>query len=193
MLSNKMLLLLLLFSHLAMSDSLQLHGLQHTSPPCPSPSPGVCPNSCSLYQWCHPTISSSDALFSFCPWSFPASGTFPQSQLFTSDDQNTRVLAWVSVSPVNIQGWIPLRLTGLISLLTKELSRVFSSTTVWRHQFFGVLPSLWSSSHYLWIIFDVQITGPLCCKLLYSQTPSPASSEQFFKSYWDAVSWAGSP
>ena len=151
MLSNKMLLLLLLFSHLAMSDSLQLHGLQHTSPPCPSPSPGVCPNSCSLYQWCHPTISSSDALFSFCPWSFPASGTFPQSQLFTSDDQNTRVLAWVSVSPVNIQGWIPLRLTGLISLLTKELSRVFSSTTVWKHQFFGILPSLQTSPHnHMW-------------------------------------------
>ena len=151
MLSNKMLLLLLLFSHLAMSDSLQLHGLQHTSPPCPSPSPGVCPNSCSLYQWCHPTISSSDALFSFCPWSFPASGTFPQSQLFTSDEQNTRVLAWVSVSPVNIQGWIPLRLTGLISLLSKGLSGVFSSITVPGHQFFVTLPSLQSSSHnHMW-------------------------------------------
>ena len=147
MLSNKMLLLLLLFSHLVMSNSLQLHGLLHTSLPCPSPSPGIFPNSCSLYQWCHPTISSSDALFSFCPWSFPASGTFPQSQLFTSDDQNTGVLAWVSVSPVNIQGWSPLRLTGLISLLTKKLSRVFSSTTVWRHQFVGILPSLWSSFH----------------------------------------------
>ena len=144
MLSNKMLSLLLLFSHLAMSDSLQLHGLQHASPPYPSPSPGVCPNSCSLYQWCHPAISSSDALF-FCPQSFPESGTFPMSCLFTSDDQNTRPSA--SVLPVNIQGWSPLRLTGLISLLFKGPSGVFSSTIVLRHQFFGVLPSLWSSSH----------------------------------------------
>ena len=136
MLSNKMLLLLLLFSHLAMSDSLQLHGLQHTSPPCPSPSPGVCPNSCSLYQWCHPTISSSDALFSFCPWSFPASGTFPMSFSF-------------SISPlISIQAWFLLWLIGLISLPSKGLSGVFSSTIVQRHQFFGILPSLQSSSHY---------------------------------------------
>ena len=143
MLSNKMLLLLLLFSHLVMSNSLQLHGLLHTSLPCPSPSPGIFPNSCSLYQWCHPTISSSDALFSFCPWSFPASGTFPQSQLFTSDDQNTGVLAWVSVSPVNIQGWSPLRLTGLIALLSKQLSSLLQlhsskASTLWYSAFFMV-------------------------------------------------------
>ena len=149
MLSNKMLLLLLLFSHLVMSNSLQLHGLLHTSLPCPSPSPGIFPNSCSLYQWCHPTISSSDALFSFCPWSFPASGTFPMSCLFSSDDQNIGAwaLASVSVLSVKIQGWSPLRFTGLTSLLSKGLSGVFSSTSVRRCPFFGILPSLQSSSH----------------------------------------------
>ena len=107
----------------------------------------VCPSSCPLHQWCHPAISSSDALFAFCPQSLPASGTFPVSWLFTSDDQNTGASASASVFPMSIQGWFPLRLTGLISLLSKGLSRVFSSTTVWRHQFFGILPSLWSSSH----------------------------------------------
>ena len=103
-----------------------------------SPSSGVCPNSCSLHRWCHPASSSSDALFSFCPQSFPASGTFPVSRLFALDDQNTGALASASVLPVNIQGSSPLRLTGLISLLSKGLSGVFSSTTVRRHQFFGV-------------------------------------------------------
>ena len=89
----------------------------------------------------HPTISSSDTLFSFCPQSFPVSGTFPMSQLFTSGDQNTWPSALASVLPMSIQDWFPLRLTGLISLLSKGLSGVFSSTTVWRPQFFGVLPS----------------------------------------------------
>ena len=112
-------------------------------PRCSSHLP-VFPSSCSLHQWCHPAISSSDALFSFCPQSFPALGPFPTSCLFASGDQSTG--ASVSVLPVNIQGWAPLKLTGLISLLSKELSGVFSSTTVWRHQFFGVLPSLRSSS-----------------------------------------------
>ena len=111
------------------------------------PSPGVCPSLCSLYQWCCPAISPSDALFFFCPQSFPASGTFPMSCLFISDDQNTGISASASVLPVNIQGWSPLSLIGLISLLSKGLSGVFSSTTVQRHQFFGVLPSSWSSSH----------------------------------------------
>ena len=82
---------LLLFSCPVTFNSLWPHGLQHTRPPCPSPSPRVCPNSYSLHQWCHPAISSSDTLFSFCPQSFPASGTFPMSQLFVSDDQNTGV------------------------------------------------------------------------------------------------------
>ena len=116
-------------------------------PPCPSPSPGVCPSSCSLHRWYHPAISSSDTLFPFCLQSILASGTFPMSRLFASNDQNTGASASASGFPVNIQGWFPLRLTDLISLLSKGLLGVFSSTTVQRHQFFGVLPSLWSSSH----------------------------------------------
>ena len=94
-------------------------------------------------------VQSSHPLtpFSFCPWSFPASGTFPTSHLFASDDQNTGVSASALVLPVNIQGWSPLRLTDLISLLSKGPSGVFSSTTIQRHRFFGVLPSLRSSSH----------------------------------------------
>ena len=103
------------------SDALWLHGLQHTRTPCPSPFPGVCPSSCSLPQWCRPAISASDALFSFCLQSFPASGTFPMSRPFTSDNQNTLASASASVLPGNIQGWSPLRLTGLTSSLSKEL------------------------------------------------------------------------
>ena len=122
------------------------HGLQHAGPPCPSPSPRICPSSCPLHWWCHSAISSSDSLFSFCHQSFPASGTFPVSRLFTSDDQNPGASASASVIPMSIQGWSPLRLTGLISLLPKGLSGVFSNTTVQRHQFLGILPSLWSSS-----------------------------------------------
>ena len=141
-------LVVVLFSHPVMSDSLWPHGLQHTRPPCPSPSPGVCPSSCSLHRWCHPAISSSDALFSFCLQSFLAWGIFPVSHLFTSDDQNTVTYASAWILPVNIQGWSPLRLTGLISLLSKGLSGVFSHTTVWRYQFFGVLPSLQSTSEW---------------------------------------------
>ena len=140
-------ILLLLFSCPVISDFLWPHGLQHTRPPCPSPSPEVCPSSCSLYRWCHPAISSSDAFFSFCPQSFPASGTFSMSQLFASDDQNTGVSTSESVLPTSIQGWFSLKLTGLISLLSKGLSGVFSSTIVQRHQFLGVLPSWPSSSH----------------------------------------------
>ena len=129
--------LLLLLSHPGMSDSLQPHG--HTRPPCPSPS-RVCPSSCLLHQLCHPAISSSDTLFSFCPQSFPASRTFPVSCLFTSD-------ASASVRPVNIQGRSPLRLTGLISLLSEGLSGVFSSTPAPNYQLFVILPSLQSGSH----------------------------------------------
>ena len=100
------------------------------------------PSSCSLHQWCHPAVSSSDALFSFYPQSFPALGTFPMSHLFVSNNQNPGASASASALPVNIQGWSSLRLTSLISLLSKELSRVFSNTTVQRHQFFGILPFL---------------------------------------------------
>ena len=125
--------LLLLLSFPVWSNSLWPHGLQHARPPCPSPPPGVCPSSCLLHQWYHPGISPSDALFSLCLQSFPASGTFPVSHLFVSDDQNT---ASASVLPMTIQGWSPLRLTGLISLLFKGCSGVFFSTIVWWHQFF---------------------------------------------------------
>ena len=117
------------------------------NPRLPSPSPRVCPSSCSLHQLCHPAISSSDALFSFCPQSFPRSGTFSMSCPFASDDKNPGDSASASVFPVNIQSWSPLRLTALISLMSKGLSGVFSSITIRRHQFFGVLPSLWSSCH----------------------------------------------
>ena len=117
-------------------------GLQYTRPLCPSPSPKVCPG--PLHWWWHPAISS-ESLFSFCPHSFLASGTFPKSKLFTSDDQNTGVLASASVPQMSIWGWYPLRLTGLI-LLFEGLSGVFSSAIVWRHQFFSTLPSLWFSS-----------------------------------------------
>ena len=114
-----------------MSDS-ATHGLQHTRLPCPSPSPRACSNSCPLNQWCHPTVSSSVISFSFCLQSYPASGSFPVSQLFTSDDQS--IGASASVLPMNIQGWFPLGLIGLISLLSKGLSRVLFNTTVPKHQ-----------------------------------------------------------
>ena len=125
------------FSHLVVSNSLQPHGLQHARLPWPSRSPRVCSNSCPLSWWYHPTIPSSVFPFSSCPQSFPASGYFPVSQLFASGGQNIGASASASVLPVNIQGWFPLGLTALISLQSKGLSRVFSSTTVWKHQFFG--------------------------------------------------------
>ena len=130
-----------------MSDSLWHYGLQHARLPCPSLFLGVCSNSYPLNSWCHPTISSSFAPFSSCPQSFPAWGSFPRSWLFPSGGQNSGVSASATVLPMNIQGWFPLGLTGLISLLSRGLSRVCSSTTVWKHQFFGVQPALWSSSH----------------------------------------------
>ena len=136
------LLLLLLFSCQVVSDSLQPHGLQHSSPPCLSSSPGVCPSSWSLNWRCHPTISSSVAPFSSCFQSLPASGSFPMSWLFTSGGQSIGASVSASDLPKSIKGWFPLGLTDLISLLSKGLSRAFSSTTVRKHQFFGALPSL---------------------------------------------------
>ena len=121
-----------------MSDSLQPHGLPHSRLPCPSLSPWVCPDTCLLNWWCHPTISSSAALFSFCLLSFPV------SQLFESGGQSIGVSASISVLPMNIQGWFPLRLIGLISLISKGLSWVFSSTKVWKHQLVGSQPSFLS-------------------------------------------------
>ena len=120
---------LLLFSHSVVSDSLQPHGLQHTRLSHPSSSPEVCSNSCPLSQWCHPTISPSVVSFSSCPQSFPASGSFPMSQFFILGGQSTRVSASASILSMNIQDWFPLGWTGCISLLSKELSRVFSNTT----------------------------------------------------------------
>ena len=135
------------FSSAVVSDSLQPHGFQHARPPCPSPTPGVYPNSCPLSQWCHPTISSSVVPFSSCPQSFPASGSFLRSQFFASGGQSTGVSALASVLPMNTQDWSPLRWTGWISLQSKGLSRVLSNTTVQKHQFFGTQLSLQSNSH----------------------------------------------
>ena len=113
---------------LVVSDSLQPHGLQHARVPCPSPTPGAYSNSCSSSRWCHPTISSSVVLFSSCPQSFLASGSFQMSQLFTSGGHSIGASASTSVLPMNIQDWFPLGLTGLISLQSKGLSRVSSPT-----------------------------------------------------------------
>jgi len=115
------------------------HEMQHSRPPCPSPTPGVQPNPCLLSQWCHLTISSSVIPFSSCPQSFPASGSFPMSQLFAWGGQSTGVSTLTSVLPMNIQDWSPLGWTPCspwISLQSKGLSRVFSNTTVQMHQFF---------------------------------------------------------
>ena len=138
---------------LFMSDSLGSHGLQHARLPSPSLSPGVCSDSCPLSRWCHPTISSSVILFSSCLPSFPASGSFPVSQFFASDDQSIGASASASALPMNIQCSFPLGGTGWISLLSKCLLRVFSSTTVWKLQFFGAQPFLLSSSHiHTWLL-----------------------------------------
>ena len=125
------------FSHSVISDSLRPHETQHARPPCPSPTPGVHPNPCPLSQWGHPTISFSVIPFSSCSQSFPASGSFQLSQLFASGGQSIGVSASTSVLPMNTQDWSPLGWTGWISLQSKGLSRVFFSTTVQKHQFFG--------------------------------------------------------
>ena len=123
-----------------MSDSLQPHESQHTTPPCPSPTPRVYSNSCPLSRWCHSAISSSVVPVSSCPQSLPASGSFPMSQHFTWGGQGTGVSASASVLPMNTQDWSPLGWTGWIQskgLQSKGLSRVFSNTTVQKHQFFS--------------------------------------------------------
>ena len=117
------------FSHLVMSNSLRPRKSQHARPPCPSPTPGVCSNSCPSRRWCHPAISSSVVPFSSCPQSLQASGSFPMNQLFTSGGQSIGVSASASVLPMNTQAWFPLGWTGWISLQSKGLSRVFSNTT----------------------------------------------------------------
>ena len=130
------------FSPSVMSDSLQLHGLQPARLPCPSPTPRASSDSCPLSRWCHPTISSSVIPFFSCPQSFPASGSFPMSQLFASGGQSIGVSASTSILPINIQDWFPLGWTGWISLQSEGLSRVFSNTTVQKHQFFCAQLSL---------------------------------------------------
>ena len=141
-----------------MSNSLVSYGLKHTNLPCPSASPGACSNSRPLSQWCHPTISSSVTPFSSCLQFFPGSGSFSLSWLFTSGGQSNGASASASVLPVNIQDWLPLGWTGWISLLSKGLSRVFSNTTVQKHQFFSAQLSLWSNSHiHTWLLQKPQL------------------------------------
>ena len=141
------------FSRSVVSDFLWHHGLQHARPPCRSPTPGVYSNSYPSSQWCHPTISSSVVLFSSCLQSFPASGSFPISQFFTSGGRSIGVSVSASVLPMNIQDWFPLGWTGWTSLQSKRLSRVFSNTTVQKHQFFGAQLSSQSNSHiHTWLL-----------------------------------------
>ena len=141
------------FSYSVMSNSLQPHGLQHTSLPCLSPTPGACSNSSLFSQWCHQTISSSVVPFSSCLQSFPASGSFPISWFFASGGQNIGISASASVFPMNIQDWFPLGLIDWISLMSKGLSRVFSNTTIQKHLLFGLQLSLWSNSHkHTWLL-----------------------------------------
>ena len=141
------------FSLSVVFDSLWPHELQHARPPCPSPATGVHSNSCPSSRWCHPAISSSVIPFSSCPQSFPASGSFQMSQLFTSGSQSIGVSASTSVLPVNTQDWSPLGWTGWISLQSKGLSRVFSNTTLQKHQFCGAQLSSQSNSHiHTWLL-----------------------------------------
>ena len=137
------------FSGSVVSNSMQPHGLQHARLPCPSPTPGACSNSCPLIRWCHPTFSSFAVPFSSCPLSFPASGSFPMSQFFTSGGQSIGGAASATVLPINIQDWFPIGWTGWISLQSKGLSRVFSNTTA-------------QKSSILWCLdfFIVQLSHP---------------------------------
>ena len=141
-------MMLVHFSRSVMSDSLWPHGLQHARLPCQSPTPRACSNSCSSSPWCHPTISSSVVSF-YCFRSFLVSESFPMNQHFASRGQSIGTSA--SVLPMNIRDWFPLGWTGLISLLLKGLSRVFSNTTVQKHQFFSAQLSLWSQLSHLYM------------------------------------------
>ena len=135
------------FHHLVVSDSLRPHESQHARPPCPSPTPRVHSNSCPSSRWRHPAISSSVVPFSSCPQSLPASESFPMSQLFIWGGQSIGVSALASALPKNTQDWSPLEWTGWIFLQSKGLSRVFSNTSVQKHQFFGTQLSSQSNSH----------------------------------------------
>ena len=154
-----------------MLDFLRPHSLQRTRLPCASLSPRVCSNSCPLSWGCHPTILFSVDPFSSCPQSFPASGSFPMSQLFALGGQSIRASASASALPMNIQDWFPLGLTGWISWLSKGCSRVFCSITVWKHQFFGAQSSLWPNSHiHAWLLytFDIQTFAGKVMSLLFN-------------------------
>ena len=168
--------------------TLQPHGLQHTRLPCPSQTPRAYSDSCPCRQWCHPAISSSVIHFSSCLQSFPASESSPISQFFVSGGQSSGVSASASVLPMNIQDWFPLGLIGLISLQSKRLSGVFSNTTVQKHQFFSIQPSLWSNSHiHSWLLEKpyLWLDGPLLAKSAFNmhvdptpgyRDPTPSSS-----------------
>ena len=144
------------FSRSVLSDSLRTHELQHARPPCPSPTPGVHANSCPSSPWCHPAISSSIVPFSTYPQTLPASESFPMSQLFAWSGQSTGVSALASVLPKNTH--IALEWTGWISLQSKGFSRVFSNTTIQKHQFFGTQPSLWFNSLiHTWLLEKPQL------------------------------------
>ena len=155
------------FSRSVVSDSLRPHESQHARPPCPSPTPGVHSDSLPSSQWCHPAISSSVVPFSSCRQSLPASESFPMSQLFTWGGQSIGVSALASFLPKNTQDWSPLGWTGGISLQSKGLSRVFSNTTVQKHQFFGTQLSSQSNSHiHTWPLEKTYpwLDGPLLAK-----------------------------
>ena len=155
------------FSHSVVSNSLQPCESQHTRPPCPSPTPGVHSDSRPSSQWCHPAISSSVVPFSSCPQSLPASESFPMSQLFAWGGQSTGVSALASFLPMKSQGWSPSEWTGWISLQSKGLSRVFSNTTVQKHQFFGTQLASQSNSHiHTWPLEKTKpwLDGPLLAK-----------------------------
>ena len=145
------------FSHSVISDSPRPHESQHARPPCPSPTPGVHPNSCALSRWCHPAISSSVVPFSSCPQSLP-SESFSMSQLFAWGDQSTGVSALASFPSKKSKGWPPSERTAWISFQSKRLSRVFSNTTVQKHQFFSTQLSLWSNSQiHTWLMEKPQL------------------------------------
>ena len=164
-----------------MSNSLQTHGVQHAKPPCPSPTPGVYSNSCPLSWWCHSTISFSVIPFSSRLQSFPASGSFLMSQLFESGGQSIGVSASTSVLPMNTQDWSPLGWTGWISLQSKRPSKVFSNTTVQKHQFFCTQLSSQSNSHKVMsLIFNMLSRLVITClprskNLLISWLLSPSA------------------
>ena len=157
------------FSRSVVFESLRPHGLQHARLPSPSPTPRACSNSCPSSRWCHPTIASSVIPFSSCLQSFLASGSFPMNQFFASDGQS--IGTSTSVLPMNIQDWVPLGLTGLISLQAKGLSKVFFNITVQKHQFFGSQVSIWSNSYnHTWPLDKGHKDKENVCSLLQTQS-----------------------